>query len=231
MRSVISCRLVSATLVVLLVAACSSSDPFAEGASPSFVADATPDTAARATGAGTETSVQGGGDPAPVADPVASSDAPDTVAPPPTVGPAETVPPTVTPDSPPLPPTITRTKTPSGSGGSGTKVSGPTLVSKTPQPQPLQQPTADCAAPLPDEPCTLPETGSARGSTPNGFSIGEYEINVTVPRGRILNVYFDQSRTYDDMNTRCHNMGGVLVDREDDGSKWAGWYFCADVNY
>ena len=95
----------------------------------------------------------------------------------------------------------------------------------------MLQPSGDCSDPLPDQPCTLPNAGSAPGSTPNGFSIGEYETSVIVPSGRILNVYFDQSRTYDDMSTRCHNMGGVLVDREDDGSRWAGWYFCEGVNY
>ena len=113
MRSVTCRRLVSASAVMLLLAAaCSSSDPFEEGAAPSFVPNPTPSTAVRATGEASEVTapsdvpVANGGDPAAVPASVPSSGSVDPVVPP-AVAPADTVPPSVAPEAGgplPLPP-------------------------------------------------------------------------------------------------------------------------------
>jgi hypothetical protein len=104
--------------------------------------------------------------------------------------------------------------------GSGTTVSGPNLV-----PDDDIQPS--CGASL-DNPC-LPATN---GHQPyEAVSMGEYQTNVVVPDGAILDIYFDQSRSLEQMKRLCREMGGVFHTRPNDGSPWGGWGYCAHVDY
>lgn len=57
-------------------------------------------------------------------------------------------------------------------------------------------------------------------------SMGEYEEGIVVPKGARLDVYFDQSRSRDDMEHRCENAGGWLTQHQHDGSPWSGWWYC-----
>lgn len=101
----------------------------------------------------------------------------------------------------------------------GQTVSGPDLI-------PTELAAAMCGASL-DIPC-LPATN---GHDPTeAVSMGEYQRNIVVPDGAILDVYFDQSRSREEMEAFCDEMGGVLHLRSD-GSRWDGWWYCADVPY
>ena len=61
--------------------------------------------------------------------------------------------------------------------------------------------------------------------------MGEYQRNVFVPAGAFLDVYFDPARSAEEMEQLCSQMGGVLHTRAQDGSPWAGWQYCAGVDY
>lgn len=90
---------------------------------------------------------------------------------------------------------------------------------------------AACGSAASDLNCTAAGV-PPRPPTPNpGVSAGEYQRNVSVDTGARLDVYFDQTRPLGEMQQICGELGGGFTQRLDDGSPWAGWFYCEDVDH
>lgn len=131
------------------------------------------------------------------------------------------------PTTPPIDPPVVAPESSAdggnGAGGPAISVSARDLVGVADQ---TADPADDCdeAMPCAGQP---PPPGDGRGDV----SIGEYQRDVRIPLGAEVDIYFDQSRSYALMFAVCLELGGHLLNRGEDGSRWAGWYYCHAVDY
>ena len=91
--------------------------------------------------------------------------------------------------------------------------------------------TALCGVAASDQTCIAASEPPAPPIPNPGVSVGEYQRNVPVDPAARLDIYFDQSRPYREMQQICSELGGGITQRLDDGSPWAGWYYCEDVDH